>query len=294
MQKLNLETEFKKQFITEDLPEFLYHYTSIKNFKSIIDNGEIWATGANYIASDPSELSHAIEIADKTLRERKKDFNENELYKYCENAIKGRKGLKEYAFIFSFSKWEDLLSQWRGYCPKGGVSIGFSGDRIKKNNGDACTQDGTSIDNYNDYILEAYIYKCVYEPKEQKGKINRLIDFLLEHTDSQVKHLFSKAIQFFSNSFKHKSFEEENEWRLVYLVDKYKFKYRLKDSSPIPYWPFLTVDHNGKSLISKIRIGPSHDKENLRKYISSYLEDLGKQFSHIKIDVTETPWQPSQ
>lgn len=286
----NLVPEFRKQFIKEELPVFLYHYTSIEVFKSIIDNGEIWATVANYIASDPSELIHAIGIAYETLRERKEDIKKEEgLYECCENAIKGLDGLKEFVCIFSFSEKEDLLSQWRAYCPKGGVSIGFSGDRIKKNKGDACNQDGTCVDNYNDYILEAYIYKCIYEPEEQKKKINELFDFLLKHTEFSLGGLFSKMIQTFSYSFKHKSFKEEREWRLVYLPEKDKHKYRLKDSIPIPYWPFLTVDHNNKSIISKIMIGSSRDKENLRKYISSYLRDSSISAS---IKVTDTPYQP--
>jgi len=288
----NLVAKFREQYIEDSLPDFLYHYTSIEALKSIINNGEIYATVADYIASDPSEITIAKTIALKILNKRKKDFNgKKRLYENCKKAIESSDRSKDIQCICSLSEEENLLSQWRAYCPKGGVSIGFSGDRIRKNNGDPCIQNGTSVDNYNDYIREDYLYKCIYEPEEQKRKINQLFDFFLEQNISLIGP-FWKMIQSFSYSFKHESFKEEKEWRLAYWPDKNKLKDRVKDSTLIPYWPFLTVDHNNKSVIDKIMIGPSRDKEKLRKYISSYLKDLGTQFSHIEVDVTKTPWQP--
>lgn len=288
----NLVPEFRKQFIKEDLPVFLYHYTSIEAFKSIIDNGEIWATAANYLLNDPTEMTHAEKIVLETLKERKERFKEEGLYERFENVIKGDNALKQYVCVFSFTEEEDLLSQWREYCPKGGVSIGFSGDKIKRNIGDACIQDGTYVENYNDYIREAYIYKCIYEPKEQRQKINELFDFLLKHTDFQLYGFFSKMIQTFSYSFKHISFKEENEWRLVYWPDENKLKYRVKDSILIPYFPFLTIDHNKESIISKIMIGPSRNKENLKNSITSYLKNSRVSPFIEEVKITDTPYQP--
>lgn len=292
---VNLIQEFSKRF-PERLPPFLYHYTSIEAFKNIMEKGEIWATVAERIASDPSELTHAKKIARETLRERESNFNGKEgLYNKCKESIENSDRSKKLQCICSFSKEKERLSQWRAYCSKGGVWIGFSGDKIKNNIGDPCIQDGNCVEKYYyDYIREAYIYKCIYEEKEQRLKINQLFDFLLERTEhiGQLGAFFWNMIRTFSYFFKHKSFKEESEWRLCYFIEDYQLKDRVKDSILIPYFPFLTVDHNSKSIISKIRIGPSRDKENLRKHISSYLKDLGKQFSHIKVDATETPWQP--
>ena len=220
----------------------MYHYTSIEGFKGIIDSKEIWATDATNIASDPSELTHAKEIARKILRERKRDFNGKEgLYKCCENAIKGLDGFKEFLCICSFSAKEDSLNQWRAYCPEEGVSVGFSVPKISENN--------QYLNNY--YVNEAYIYKCIYKEKEQRLKINQLFDFLLERTEDtrQLNSLFDIMLQTFSYSFKHKSFEEESEWRLVCFIcaDDGQRKYRVEDSMSIPYLPFLIVDNNDNS-----------------------------------------------
>jgi hypothetical protein len=290
MQRLNLLQEFRKQFIKEHLPDVLYHYTSIEGFKGIIDGKEIGATPASHLLGDPTEITHAKEIAREILRERKRGFNgKEELYEYCESTINGLDGLKEFLCIASFSEEKDLLSQWRAYCPKGGVSIGFSVPKISENN-------QYLYNNNNYYVNESYIYKCIYKEEEQRKKINQLFDFLLERTEDtgKLKGFFNKTLQTFSYSFKHKSFEEEVEWRLVCFLfpEEHRLKDRVKDSIIKPYLPFLIVDNNDNIIIKKIRIGPSRDKEKLRKYISSYLKNLGKQFSHIKIDVTETPWQP--
>ena len=288
----NLVSEFRKQFIKEDLPNFLYHYTSIKAFKSIIDNKEIWATAANYLLNDPTEMTHAEKIALETLQKRKNDFSgKNELYDKCKTIIEGGDDIKEYLFVFSFTEEEDLLSQWRGYCPKGGISIGFSVPKISENNQYLEIKNGSYYNNY--YVHENYLYKCIYKEEEQRLKINQLFDFLLERTEDtrKLNGFFNKMLQTFSYSFKHESFGEESEWRLVCFLftDDDQLKYRVKDSMLIPYLPFLIIDHNNESIISKIMIGPSRDKEKLRKCISSYLRDSRISAS---VKVTDTPYQP--
>ena len=232
----NLVAEFREQFIEENLPDVLYHYTSIEGFKGIIDSKEIWATAANHLLNDPTEITHAKEIALEILRKRKSDFNsKGELYNNCKSAIESSDRSKDFQCICSFSEEGDLLSQWRAYCPKGGVSIGFSGERIENNIGDPCIQDGICVENYyNDYIRESYIYKCIYDPDEQEKKIDELIGFLLKHANCQVAGFFWKMIQTFSYSFKHKSFEEEKEWRLCYWPEENKLKDRVKGYTLIP------------------------------------------------------------
>jgi hypothetical protein len=117
-----------------------------------------------------------------------------------------------------------------------------------------------------------------------------LFIFLLEQTEctGQLDSFFWNMIRAFSYSFKHKSFEEEKEWRLCCFPEDYQLKYRTKHSMLIPYLPFLIVDNNDHSIIRKIRIGPSRDKENLEKSVSLYLKDSRVS---AKVEVTDTPYQ---
>jgi hypothetical protein len=296
--RLNLVEEFRKKFIEEEekLPYFLYHYTSIEGFKGIIDSGEIWATAANCLLSDPTEITIAKDIALEILKEREQDFRAKmDLYNDCKTIIGDCGNLKEYQCVCSFSEEEDLLSQWRAYCPKGGVSIGFSVPKISENDQYLSIKNGSPHNDY--YIYENYLYKCIYDKQKQKQKINHLFDFLLERTNiikGEFKTLLLKMILAFSYSFKHKSFEEEKEWRLCCFAfpGGGQLKYRVKDSTLISYLPFLTVDKDNRSIIKSVKIGPSRDKENLKTNISSYLTNSGYQPGRdISVSVTETPYQ---
>lgn len=289
MMSRNLVEEFRKQSIEEPRPKLLYHYTSIQAFKSIVDNNEIWATSAEHLISDPSEITIAKTIASKLLIEKKEEFKDKqELYEKCKKTIEDSDRLKEFYCICSFTEEKDLLSQWRAYCPDGGVSIGFSIPKISDNDIYLAVRDGSY--HTDTYAHENCIYKCIYEPDEQERKMRELFVFLLERTEytGQLGSFFWNMIKTFSYTFKHKSFKEEKEWRLCYITFDDKLKYRTKHSTLIPYLPFMMVDKNDKTLIKEIMIGPSRDKENLRKSVSMYLKD-----SEISVNKTDTPFQPS-
>ena len=168
-ERLNLIEKFRSEFIKEDIPEFLYHYTSIEGFKGIIDSKEIWATAADYLFEDPSEITIAKSIAREIIEKCENDLNEKGLLDICQKSIESSVISKEYQFISSFSEEGDLLSQWRAYCPKGGVSLGFTIPRISENDQYLYTKNGSYHDEL--YVHENYIYKCIYDIQEQKQKI---------------------------------------------------------------------------------------------------------------------------
>lgn len=118
-------------FITEPV-ETIYHYASLQGAEGIIGNG-LWATGHQHL-NDTSEISYGLSIFKEVICSndwsRECDFKFEYDYKkdvvemICDHSI--RKSI----FCCSFSEEDNLLSQWRGYCPKiGGVSLGF--DRYK-------------------------------------------------------------------------------------------------------------------------------------------------------------------
>lgn len=292
--RLNLVEEFRRKFITENLPGILYHYTSIEGFKGIVESMQIWATAADYLLSDPTEITIAKEIACEILKEREQDFSaKEELYKNCTTIIEKGSDLKEYQFVCSFTKEGDLLSQWRAYCPKGGVSIGFCVPKISANDQYLRIKNGSPHNNY--YVHENYIYKCIYEPAEQRKKINQLFDFLLDRTEAVgiLNAFFWNMIRTFSYSFKHESFYEEKEWRLCCFSwsDDKQIRYRMKNSMLIPYLPFRIADKENDSIISSMIVGPSREKEKLRRSVSSYLKHSGVPLLPANIRCTQTPYQ---
>lgn len=283
--------------VNDTVPDCLYHYTTIQGFKGIIESGEIWATAAHCLFTDPTEITFVRKLALETLKEREQDFEKKkELYNICKKIIEDWSNNKDSVFVCSFTEKKDLLSQWRAYCPKGGVSIGFSIPKISKNNQSFSIKNDNHVDYY---VHEDYLYKCIYAPQEQKQKINNLFNLLLSpkyaNISKDIAHApIWNALRFFSYSFKHLSFEEEQEWRLCVFhfgteYETAKPEYRVKDSMLIPYLPFLTVDNEGNSIIRSIKIGPSRDKETLKTNILSYLKDKGHK--DVIVSITETPYQ---
>ena len=118
-------------------PEFLYHYTSLESFNSIVTTKQLWASNILYL-NDSQEIKGAIEailyyieeFADSApnkysdlIKEMGYLLNE----KYKEGVGKDiYNSNHEDIFVCSFSSKPDMLNQWRGYCPESkGVCICF-------------------------------------------------------------------------------------------------------------------------------------------------------------------------
>jgi len=118
--------------------ELIYHYTSAEGLKGIINEQAIHCTNCLFL-NDLKEYFLVVHLL-------KNNFNAvciDEDTSLCLKASLTRLldmtetlfiGLKEYsaAYISSFSSKGDLLSQWRGYCPNGGYSLGFSKKILEK------------------------------------------------------------------------------------------------------------------------------------------------------------------
>lgn len=103
----NSTPNFQTPFFSEGEAERnVYQYRSFSGFWAIIKSDSFWATDARF-SNDAQEqrfganiMGHLLDMADIPL-----DLNED--------------------YIVCFCGADDKLSQWRGYAPKGGVSIGF-------------------------------------------------------------------------------------------------------------------------------------------------------------------------
>src|SRR3990167_8762359 len=111
------------------LPSNLYHYTGPAACIGIIINKTFWATQIQYM-NDSKEIRHAVELATHFVHSEQKIPNEVKEVMLAELEFI-TKGVTK-TFVVSFSEHEDLLSQWRAYCPNGGASIGFSPEKISK------------------------------------------------------------------------------------------------------------------------------------------------------------------
>lgn len=163
----------------------LYHYTSLEAFRQIITNRKVWATNSKYL-NDTTEFQYGIDLAKEVYGE----LGSSHKSTYFTEDFIGSSELSS-IYIFSLSNKKDLLSQWRAYCPDGGVSIGL-----------------------NKHVLEIFaeqqrceLVECIYDRQEQKRR-------LLEFIEGQGQPNYQEFLKVLA-TFKHPAFAEEEEYRLI-------------------------------------------------------------------------------
>lgn len=272
----------------------------------IINSQSIWASHAKYL-NDSSEYIHAIDFAKNSANII--HMEDDYLSGFAWVLNKALRNMKDSnIYISSFSEVPDLLSQWRGYCPKGeGICIGFKKNLLKQ----------FCLDN------QLTIEKCIYNSQEQQDKILALIDKTLcefpklnltrkQYEESSIEmqcnfeidsHLYftegkgqikaNKALESLGSSLqeiapyiKNQTFREELEWRIIAKDPILDIHFRPAASYLIPYiiLPIIKVN---KETISEIIIGPNANNERSMSSIKLLLEKY--KISKVDIKKSQVP-----
>lgn len=183
-----------------------------------------------------------------------------------------RKKWNPEVYVASFTEEGDLLSQWRGYCPKGGFSVGFSSNLLSE------------VANKHD----SFLAPCIYDFKTQKQLLEELlVSYSNKYEESvkkdsqnnpdQIAHSLSNefVISLFAIApmLKHDSFKEEKEWRIVSskLRVAPDIKFRANESSIIPYIEMALCNDESEIELKKIFIGPASNNEYSREAVLQLL-----------------------
>jgi hypothetical protein len=221
-------------------PNTLYHYTTVGGLIGIFRDKKIWATNVNHL-NDRKEFSHAIDMF------KEKYNTSGTLDPYSQRLLNE---ISEITYVCSFSECGDLLSQWRGYCPSGGFSIGFDYRKLLKLK-ESTVKKGTLTE----------FSKCIYEENAQADKM----DEILKKYGPNSKKFGSLIgeISMIAPTFKHPSFCDEREWRLVLSVANFNMKFREGKTTIIPYYEF-DLEENAPLPINSIIIGPTpNERESI-------------------------------
>ena len=267
-------------------PEELFHYTSQEGLLGIVGNRELWASKAIYM-NDEAEFRLALSLAREAIGSRSDDGDIREELLADIDDIE-----TIHIFVCSFSAHADLLSQWRGYCPPGaGYSIGFSSDEI-----------GAIADRLFGFCFG----KCTYDPLKQREAIEELVDFhIKEKRDQRAREsaakpsehfiwsmAFREALAFTAPLLKHKSFEEEAEWRLVSRPLPHSssmFSHRPGRSHIIPFAKLPLSDEGQPIRIRRVIVGPTPHPELARDAVHSLLGAAG--VTGCAIERSKTPFR---
>jgi hypothetical protein len=271
-----------------------------------VENGKIWATNILYL-NDSEEFFNAKEAFNSVfeamwdtreeidaLTEEEQDFLSlldrriEKIFEYNEDGFK--------VFVSSFSESADKLSQWRGYCPDGsGICVGF--DFVHLNNLAGCQ-----------LVKCIYVKQSMSSSEEQDG-FNKVHEFILSYlkmfqsyeNDDNKEERKERLLQDFEREFlkfaarvKHPGFKEENEWRLILMLDESsneKVLYRAGKSMLAPYIEISIRDEDGCLNIPDLWVGPTPHPDLSRISIVDFL-DAQKVYAYKYQEDITNPFPP--
>lgn len=183
----------------------LWHYTSNAACLSILQGRSLWASDIRYL-NDALEYSYASLLAAEIASELTRSSNSDR--SRLAAAIGERfphdgVGSTDTTFVFSMSANRDDLSQWRAYCPTGGVALGIEPRRLQYFAGPT-----------------ARLVRCTYNEDGQRSIILTSFDEAMDiysrtRSITDGVHSFQKSFGSRLAEFKHPSFAGEEEFRLI-------------------------------------------------------------------------------
>jgi hypothetical protein len=268
---------------------YLYHYTTLDAFISIVKTQEIWASNIFYL-NDIAEYHWAVDLARKLLDiligDETDDARRQTLGKLRGHLEDVRPGtITKPVFAWHLSEEDDDLSQWRAYGPDGGVAMGFRQAELH------------ALADKQGLGFPPELVECVYEESKQRELILECIDqavteepqrwFRSPLPTQQVNECRAAILEeaLVRRPIKHPKFKNEKEWRLVMSTGpgieagpdvEPRLGFRGRNGLLIPYWRFyLDPDKDKKMKIwrnVRVTIGPSPHPHELKNSVESLLK----------------------
>ncbi|AWL10825.1 hypothetical protein HMF8227_00319 [Saliniradius amylolyticus] len=290
----------------------LAHYTSIETFDRIIEGEELWFANPLNM-NDSDELLFGIERGISEFRKNKdlikacgsKEVFASLLEKLDRHVNDFDKAhlLDTYIACFSLHDKDDYdgsLSMWRGYGSNGGgISFVIDTEKIEPNEDSPIILAPVDYVTYEERIdwIRARI-RDLAELLDSLDKTERVLDAVAWHWVERLK--------VFSLYTKHKGFEEEKEWRFVYLKDRDTdeaylpmFGYNISDKGVEPKLklklkniPVSNKPFTLESIIDRIILGPTASSELSMRSVVRMLSVKGKHALKKRVRASSIPYRP--
>lgn len=189
-------------------PGPLHHYTSLPVLFNILEKDSFWVSGTRFSNDSSEEILLKNEVFEEL--------------NYTNDS-----------FIMCFSDKADCLSQWRGYCPNGGVAIEFDVQQPR-----IYSILHADYDTSQYYETELNVpFPVLYVDQEHLSSSANSLSAQLKNDDTKYPPWnVGDIIPYFKNI----AFEEEDEWRLLFgnrdgnLSQCVRFR-TLQDGVKVPY-----------------------------------------------------------
>jgi hypothetical protein len=293
-----------------DRPRLLAHYTSLEVLEKIVQHNELWFSHP-FFMNDIQEMRFGIaegcKVFDKFSRHQEfialcgTEVRAAKLASYffgCLSAFELKNKFDVYVLCFSdhddVAAADGLLSMWRGYGANGnGAALIFKIDHLKPSE-------------HSPLLLGKVVYATDAERvKWFEEMFRKGLKILQSESISDDKLHIAAMVMFdsmklFALLSKHQGFQEEKEWRIIYLPDrdkrellkgqisysigkrgiepKLKYKVEPLQLEPRETWTFHSVLHKiilGPSLSSQLTIDAvykmlvAHNKSDFREKLSA-------------------------
>lgn len=256
-------------------PDIVYHYTNGAGLEGFIEKGKLWATDSRFLNDSGEVLTGTTRARNKFRQEfwRSSDQLEIKLYRIARDYFNEPE--TDRTCICSFSEKKDDLSQWRAYSNEGlGFTIGLDAK---------CLVD--KVKNEKVFDFKKVSYNQVHLDRRTKEAINAVRQSIEKWRGKGVddEWRLRRAAQLFdvvtgtvSASYKHSSFQSENEWRILAFIhnaiSSKEMKIRERDGFLIPYVEIDPCDGDGVLPIKEIGIGPSFTDPDIEVSLSILCE----------------------
>lgn len=271
------------------------HYTSQRGLLGIVSNEVLWATNIKFL-NDEHEFQHALDLIREIIPTSKitPGMKEHEAHRgFIEKLLTRLEQLDNYTtesiFTLSFSSEIDLLSQWRGYCSDNkGYCLVYDVDGV--------------FEQAKAKYKDVHLVDCVYRREEKEAKLR---DLLNEHwgkyykaeegkPQKEVVEELAKEVMLLASYYKHPSFSEEKERRIVVNLDfslNSNLKFREGQFSLVPY---IELDAP-RDYLKRICIGPTANKRLSKRSVEMFLEKTygypTSIFGDLVVVYSETPYR---
>jgi hypothetical protein len=265
---------------------YLYHYTTIDAFISIVEKQELWASNICYL-NDSAEVHLAAALASELLKTEIDDESDGprrtRLEAVASSLDELRLGtfVRPLSFVCCFSGEEDDLNQWRSYCRSGGIAIGFRRGDLQ------------GLTEKQGLGQAPNLVQCIYDKEKQREAIRLCINRAVEVTPGGTfgASMSSAEIDQFradlllhilaGQPIKHKDFSGEKEWRLIARPDPgmredERLGLRSHNGLIIPYWKIYLDPYKDRRIWGNVRVtvGPTPHPHELKASV----EDLLKRY----------------
>jgi len=291
----------------------LAHYTSIVGLEAILCSNEVWLSNPLFM-NDMEEVRFGIHTGARLF------LGSSELQVACQN--KQRFDLLKHWFTYYFNKFDSehvldtyvfclsehakddtdgRLSMWRGYGGNGnGAALVFDTAKL------VAREESPLVISHVHYgtgqMREEWLQRRIAEFGEILAKSAIPDDKL-----SIASYYFFERLKLFAVFTKHHGFEEESEWRVVYMRDRdtaqifggmfsywvgprgVEPKLKLKIEA-IPGLPETNITL--AEIVDRIILGPSLSSALARNAILRMLESLGRADLKNRVVSSTIPFRP--